>query len=153
MSSPQSDLTGIIITASVAILVAVITAVAGKLYEQHLKIRDELRAKKAPIYEKHIATFFKLLLAPKITGKAPNQEEAAVAFAAVAEQMIVWGSADVIKAWNNFKTAAQTSQGIDLLEGIFTAMRKDLGHDDQNLKKGELLRLFVNDLPPADRRQ
>ena len=147
MTAPPSDLTGVIIAASVAILVTVITAVAGKLYEQHLKIRDELRAKKAPIYEKHIATFFKVLLAPKITGKALNQEEAATAFAGVAEQMIVWGSPDVIKAWNNFKAVAQTAQGADLLEGIFKAMRKDLGHEDKDLNKGDLLRLFVNDLP------
>jgi hypothetical protein len=32
MSAPQSDLAGVIITASVAILVAVITAVAGRLF-------------------------------------------------------------------------------------------------------------------------
>jgi hypothetical protein len=147
MNVPQADLTGVIITASVAILVAVITAVAGKLYEQHLKILDELRTKKAPIYEQHLAIFFKVLLAPKITGKALNQEEAATAFAGVAEQMIVWGSPDVIKAWNNFKAVAQTAQGADLLEGIFKAMRKDLGHEDKDLNKGDLLRLFVNDLP------
>jgi hypothetical protein len=149
MSAPQPELTGVIITASVAILVAVITAVAGKLYEQHLKILDELRTKKAPIYEKHLATFFKVLLAPKITGKPTNQEEAATAFAAVAEQMIVWGSPDVIKAWNNFNIGAQTAQGTDLLEGIFKAMRKDLGHKDSDMSRGDLLRLFVNDLPPG----
>ena len=147
MGAPQSDLAGVIIPASVAILVAVITAVAGKLYEQHLKIRDELRVKKAPVYEKHIAIFFKVLRTAQATGKAPNQEDAAGAFWDVAEQMIIWASTDVIKAWNNFKMGAQSSEGQDLLEGIFKAMRKDLGHDDRSLGKGDLLRLFVTDLP------
>lgn len=148
MSVPQSDLTAVII-AAVTVVSSAIVLVKGKLMEQQIKIEDEIRAKKAPIYEKHLATFFKVLLAPKITGKAFNRDEAAAAFAGVAEQMIVWGSPDVIKAWNNFKTGAQTAQGTDLLEGIFKAMRKDLGHNDKDLNKGDLLRLFVNDLPPG----
>jgi hypothetical protein len=157
MSAPQADLTGVIIGAAATILGAAITVVVGKLWEQHLKIRDELRARKAPIYERHIATFFKIFFAHKITGKAADQKELLADFAAVAEQMIVWGSADVIKAWNNCRAALQSGgagqEGIDRLEDVFMAIRKDLGNDDRDMKKGEVLRLFVNDLPPAGERQ
>lgn len=155
LASVQSDLSKALIAASTTILAAVITLVAGKIWEQRLKIRDEIRAKKIPIYEKHIATFFKVFFAPKIGGRQLDQKEIATAFAAFSEQMITWGSSDVIKAWNNFRgldSSATEQKRIDTLEGIFRAIRKDAGNPVWDLPKGELLRLFVNDVPGGDHR-
>ena len=149
LSSVQSELAKAIIAASATVLAAVIALVAGKIWEQRLKIRDEIRAKKIPIYEKHIATFFRIFFAPKITGKQPDQKELVAAFAAFSEQMITWGSSDVIKAWNEFRSldhaATPPKEQIDRLEGIFMAIRKDVGNDVRSLQKGDLLRLFLND--------
>jgi len=149
LNSMQSDLAKAIIAASASVLVAAISFVAGKLWEQRLKIRDEIRAKKIPIYEKHIATFFKIFFAPKLGGKQPDPKEHMAAFAAFAEQLITWGSSDVIKAWGNFRAlnhaATTPHEQIDKLEGLFMAIRKDVGNDVRSLKRGDLLRLFVTD--------
>ena len=32
------------------------------------------------------------------------------------------------------------------MEEVYRAIRKDLGHDDNRLKKGDILGLFVNDI-------
>lgn len=148
LNSVQTDIGKTLIAASVTVFVAVITLVLGKLLEQRLKIRDEIRAKKIPIYEKHIQTFFKIFFAPKLGGRQLDQKEIVASFATFAEQMITWGSSDVIKTWNDFRVHSDTGtdqQKIDRLEGIFRAIRKDVGNPVRDLPKGELLRLFVND--------
>jgi hypothetical protein len=70
------------------------------------------------------------------------------------EQLIVWGSDDVLKAWGQFKTMAagrkdQSNPVRALLpfETLLLAVRSGLGHSNTNLKPGDLLRLFVNDMP------
>ena len=132
---------------------AAITVVVGKLWEQHLKIQDEIRAKKAPIYEEQIAALFKVLFASKITGRPPDTKEVVAAFASFSEQLITWGSKDVIKAWNNFRSlgarpAGLEREGMDRLEDVFFAIRKDLRNKDRGLKRGDLLGLFMNDPSP-----
>jgi hypothetical protein len=152
MGAPQADLTGVIIGAAATILGAAITVVVGKLWEQHLKIQDEIRAKKAPIYEKQIAALFKVLFASKITGKPADTKEMVVAFASFSEQLITWGSKDVIIAWNNYRSLGalppgREQEGLERLEDVFFAIRKDLRNKDRGLKSGDLLGLFMNKAP------
>jgi hypothetical protein len=145
LSSVQSELAKALIAASATVLAAVIALVAGKIWEQRLKIRDEIRAKKIPIYEKHIATFFDILYSKQ------QKKEHEVAFKLFAEKMITWGSSDVIKAWNRFRSmdadGCIEQERVDRLEHLFRAIRKDAGNPVWNLQKGDLLGLFVNKDP------
>ena len=149
LAAGRSELAKTVIAASGTVLAAVITLVAGKLWEQRVKIRDEIRAKKIPIYERHIASFFKILFSQKISGRQPDQKEMVAAFAAFSEQAIIWGSVDVIRAWVRFRTldhaATPPQQQIEVLEDLFLSIRKDVGSETRRLQKGELFRLFVND--------
>ena len=151
LESVQSDVAKALIAASATILVAAITMVAGKIWEQRLKIRDEIRAKKIPIYEKHIHTFFEILYAEKFTGKPADPHKQVRAFAEFAELAIIWGSSDVIKRWAAFREAAEVAktpdEKLDILENLFIAIRRDIGNDVRHLAKRDLIRLFVNDIP------
>lgn len=74
------------------------------------------------------------------------------AFEAFAEQMVTWGSSDVIKAWVSFKKLdsmqdAKPEDKLEILENLFRSIRKDLGNDVRSLKRLDLLRMFVNGLP------
>jgi len=151
LAAGQSELAKTVVAASGTVLAAVISLVAGKLWEQHVKVRDEIRAKKIPVYEKHIASFFKILFSQKISGKQPDHSEAVAAFAAFSEQAIIWGSVDVIRAWVRFRTldhaATSPQQQLEVLEDLFLSIRKDVGSETRRLQRGELFRLFVNDTP------
>jgi hypothetical protein len=155
LNSVQSDIGKTLIAASVTVFVAVITLVLGKLLEQHLKIRDEIRAKKVPIYEGHIQVFFEILFSPLTTGKPAEPKEMASGFASVSEKLVTWGSVGVIKAWNDFRATAPDAQDpyrhLEKLEVVFRAIREDLGNDVKHLENGDLLRMFINDyhLPNA----
>jgi hypothetical protein len=153
LNAVQSDIAKTIILASIpasaTVLVAVITLVAGKILEQHLKIRDDIRTRKVPIYEKHVGTFFKILFEQKLFGRDPDQKQMAAAFAAFSEHAIIWGSVGVIRAWIRFKSLDHAStppqKQLDVLEDLFVSIRKDVGSETRRLQKGELFRLFVND--------
>jgi uncharacterized membrane protein len=149
LAAGQSELAKTVIAASGTVLAAVITLVAGKLWEQRVKIRDEIRAKKIPIYERHVATFFKILFSQKISRKPPNQQEMVAAFAAFSEHAIIWGSVDVIRASVRYRCldhATTTPQEqLAALEHLFLAIRRDVGSEVRRLEEGELFRLFVND--------
>ena len=70
------------------------------------------------------------------------------------EQIIIWDSDDVIKAFYDFRNVTSmhdekenTKQMIDLfnsVEQLFYAIRKDLGHENKQLSKGILLNLFIH---------
>lgn len=155
LDAVKDEMSKAIITGAVAVLGSAFTLVFGKLWEQRIKIRDEIRARKIPIYEGHIATFFKIFFAPKVTGKQPNQKEVMDAFAKFAEQMVTWGSSDVIKQWGKFRKIGDDMADLppeaklDILEDLFMSMRKDVGNDVRSLKRRDILRLFVNDIPDA----
>jgi hypothetical protein len=73
--------------------------------------------------------------------------------------VIIWGSDDVLRAWLNVRGAnfdresgADPMAGMRLLEEFIFAVRKDLGLERKNLKEGDLLRLFINDLDKSTTR-
>ena len=147
LASVQGDLSKTLVASSATIIIAVITLVVGKVWEQKLKTREDIRAKKIPVYEKQIETFFSVFMSEKISGKKISERELMKAFTAFSEKLIVWGSSEVIQAWVNFRTIKhEGAQGLKMMEELFLAIRKDLGNDSSQLKNHELLRLFVNDL-------
>lgn len=159
LDSVEDDLSKAIIAGSVAVLGSAFTLVFGKLWEQRIKIQDEIRAKKVPIYEAHVSTFFKIFFGHRDSTKPPTEvelkkieRENVKAFEAFAEQMVTWGSSDVIKAWVDFKKLdsmqeAKPDEKLEILENLFRSIRKDLGNDVRSLKRLDLLRMFVNGLP------
>ena len=60
--------------------------------------------------------------------------------------LMIWGSASTIRLWNRVETETTPDNPSDtppLMEDLFRAIRKDLGHDDSSLPFGELTSLFV----------
>lgn len=68
------------------------------------------------------------------------------------QSMIVWGSDEVLKQYLIFRSSSQNagdlnpSAAVGILENLMLAMRIDLGHANKNLERGDLLRLFINDV-------
>lgn len=62
--------------------------------------------------------------------------------------LITWGGKDIIDAYNRYtRTAnpATTDKDLFLLvDDLLRAIRKDLGHNDSKLKRGELVGMFLD---------
>jgi len=151
LASLNSDIAKAIIVASIAATGTTVTAVLGKIYQQKLTIQQEIRDKKIPLYEEQLGLFFRVFFADKIQRKAATEQELIETFAKFSEKLIIWGGPDVIRAWSNLRLKfingePGSIQQILALEDFMFALRKDIGNDNAILDRGDLLRLFVNDL-------
>jgi hypothetical protein len=150
LSTIEGDLSKTLVASAATVTVAVTTLAFGKLWEQRQKLRQDLREKKIPIYEDQLKTLFRVMMAEKRGEKPPSEQEIMRAFSQFTERLIVWGSSDVIRAWVEFRTKPfgdDPQAGLLRIEAILRAIRKDLGENLTGLKHGDLLRLFVNDVP------
>ena len=62
---------------------------------------------------------------------------------------MTYGSNGVIKKWGKLRVSlAENADANSLfeLEDLMKEIRKDLGHSNRGLAKGDVLRLFVNDI-------
>ncbi|MBD2665728.1 hypothetical protein [Richelia sinica] len=149
LNSIDSDLGKAIITGGVTVSIAVLTLVIGKLWEQQVKIQQDIREKKIPVYEKQIEIFFSLIFAEKNGDDKPTQEELRKAFQLFTEKLIIWGSPEVIQAWSEFKLYdwqnSDSLEGFLKVEALLRAIRKDLGNSNSKLALGDISKLFIND--------
>jgi hypothetical protein len=158
LGSVQSDFLKTLVASAGAVVAAAITIVGGKIWELKIKIRQDIREKKVPVYEGLVKMFFRMFYAESLGEQRPSEQELRKTFAEFTEQLVMWGSSEVIRTWGQFRTQrfdiADFKKSTDQMEGIFRAIRKDLGNDIKKLRSGDLLRLWVNDprlgtgLPP-----
>lgn len=132
---------------------AIIAIILQKNREQRINIQIEHRNRVAPIYEKFIDDIFNnFFYADKLGRQRLTNQEMIEVMAEFTQKILIWGSNDVINAYNNFRESGNVAPGkpshaiLFHVEDLLLAIRKDLGHPTKGFKKGQLLRLFVNDL-------
>lgn len=150
LTSLDSDLALVIVAAAATGIVSIVSVALSKAYETRANIWKDLRAKKTPVYEQIVEMLFKVMFADKLGDKRPTESELLQFFAKTTEQITIWGSDDLVKAFSEFKTVAGTSenpvQAIFLFEDLLLAIRRDLGHRNKGLDRGSILRLFITDI-------
>lgn len=156
LNSTNSDVAKAVIAGAVAIVIAIITQAFAKWYEQRVSILKEHRDKKIPIYEELISFFFSILSAEKLGKKPPSEKEIIDFLNKFTQKLIVWGSDEVIAKYKSFRNASieaatnpQENMGVASLlkfETLLLAIRKDLGHKNNGLKRGDVLALHINDI-------
>lgn len=144
-----------IVAASATVIVSLISVLVSKHLERKAQILAHLREKKVPTYEKIINFIFSLTFSEKLGKKQPTEKEMIKFMAEVTQELVIWGSDEMIDAFYKFRmksidnaNGAQQEPNAILftVESLLLAIRKDLGHKNKNMPKGKLLGLFVNDL-------
>ena len=150
LAAIESNVAVAVVAASSTIAVSVISLAVSKRFEAKAAVRHELRVKKVPVYESIISTLFKTQFADKVGEKPPTQQELIQFFAKVTEQLVVWGSDEVVREFRAFRMAfingGNPIEGLFKYEKLLNAIRKDLGHKNQGFKRGTLLGLWINDI-------
>ena len=143
------------------VMVATLTAVGsitGLIVSKHWERRNDVeqahRAKKEPIYDRFMEFWFKLIFANRL-GEPPVTELEMMQFVGqFTQQLIIWGSDDVLKAYATLRRqnmASGDSKDLDstqmlvALEDVLLAIRKDMGHKNKGIGQGDLLVLFITD--------
>lgn len=119
-----------------------VTAILQRRWEKKQELERSRREQMSPIYERLVG----------ILKESPGEEETSEFFKDLTTKMLLYGPAPIIKEWIEFRlhgmsTADDTTNPTSLLnyEKLLLLVRKDLGHDDSELKQGDLLRIYVND--------
>lgn len=152
-----------LVTAFAAVIVSVGSVVGTKYLEKKAEIRAQLREKKIPTYEKLMDFMFKMTIGERLNGKKLSANEKQVLLTEIVQELIVWGSDDMIHAFYNFRQGILTNnenivnnkelsdhKGLPtlyLIEEMLIAIRKDLGHKNAGVKRGKILGMLINDLP------
>jgi hypothetical protein len=127
-------------------------------YLVQMRSQAENRAKRAKVYESIIHFYIETMLWEKLGQEPKTEQEIAEFYAAITPKMITCASNRVIKQYArlrewSFKQATNPDpsffthiESLFEFESLFLAMREDLGYPAKDLKKGEILSLFVNDV-------
>lgn len=153
LASLDSDIAVAIIAAAATAFISVLSIVLGKAYESRALVHREHREKKIPVYEDLIKFMFRILMGAK-TGDAPSEKEMLDFMSDFNQRIMVWGSDDVLAAWVKWRRAATSEADVKanpmevmlLYEQLILTIRRDLGHKNKNLGRGDVLALFVNDI-------
>ena len=151
--SLDSNIAVAIISAAALVLVSVLSIVLGNVYNTRTLIQKEHRDKKIPVYEDLIKFTFRMLMGTK-TGTAPTEKETSEFMSDFTQRIMVWGSDDVLAAWAKLRRfsldeLAKTREPMEpvfLYEDLIKTIRRDLGHKNKGLERGDVLALFVNDI-------
>ena len=139
-----------IIAAAATIVVSVISVLVAKRLEYRAILEKEHREKKIPFYEGMVKFIFRLTFAQKLNLEPLSDQEMVHQMAIFTENLVVWGSNDVIDAWFKFRNHSINNASLDSImfdiEDILLAIRRDLGHSNKGLVKGKILGLFINDI-------
>ncbi|MFA7497062.1 MAG: hypothetical protein WCY67_12255 [Acidithiobacillus sp.] len=144
-----------IVAASATVIVSLISVLVSKHLDKKAEILAHLREKKVPTYEKIIEFIFNITFSEKLGKEKPTEKEMIKFMADVTQELVIWGSDEMIDAFYKFRmksidSANGKSQSpkeiLFTVESLLLAIRKDLGHKNKNMPKGKLLGLFVNDL-------
>lgn len=136
------------ITILIALLGTLITFSGNFL----IQIRNEQKPKKIEIYDKVIKFFFDSILASKLGQKPKTEEELIQGFADMTPDLILWASDDVLNLYIKFRQITNnnmqdsSSNPILLFGQMLLAMRKDLGHQNNQINEVSILGTFVNDV-------
>ena len=154
-SGLQKEVAAAIIAATGTVLVSVISVMVGKYLERKRSIEQELRNKKIPMYNGFVEFWLNFMMSEKITGKQITEKETIKYFNKFTQELMVWGSDEVVSLWSQYrrKFVNQDPEKPDPsfnnmfeFEKLLLAIRKDTGHKNKGLKRGDLLGLFINDI-------
>src|SRR5690606_51151 len=91
-----------IVAGAFAVVAATVTLVIGKIWEQKIKLKQEVYAKKVPVYETQVSTLFEIVFAGK-KGEELDQDKVVQMFADFTEKLMIWGGPEVIRCWQQFR--------------------------------------------------
>ncbi len=159
----DSDIAVAIITAGATVFVSVSSAILAQVSEKEKIIEQQIREKKTPVYEKIIETLFSIIFSVRIQQNQTiknNPKTPQIDFVARLDELTphltIWSTDDVLRSWIKFREVfTEAGKNPDKynpqiimfsLEEFLYAIRKDLGHKNFNLAKGDLLSIFINDI-------
>ena len=141
-------------------LLAFISAIVGKVVENKFSIDNQIRKERQEIY----INFLDWLVNNVFYVEISNNKNIVSELRDQQKKMTIYASDNVLKAWSMFKNISMNSvlnkQGLSkeektkyyieneapYIEKLISAIRKELGYKNKNIKDYDILKLYINDI-------
>lgn len=148
-STLQREVATAIVAGFVAVMVSIVSVLLSKYFDRKREIEQAQRANKAEIYEDLLKFVFSHAFSAKLPDQVPSEAEGINFFNRFTQRVIVWGSDDVLRQYATWKFSMNDGDPNALvfeMEKLFFAIRKDMGHKNAGLRRGDILRIFTPDI-------
>ncbi len=139
-----------LVAAVATTLVSVATVVYGRYRERRDALDREIREKKIPMYSELVEELFAIFkLGTDEEPTAEDSQRLGDFMVKITPLLITWASDEVLATWSRYRRRAADLEGAQSLfepERLLLAIRRDFGHNNKGLAKGDSLGLFVNDI-------
>lgn len=146
-------------SAVVAACGVVVGGVAVAWYQRRTSVSEALRTARVPVYEEFLEFFFQKVLRPATKGRQGLTPEALQDFfMTFTQKAVVVGSDNFVREWTGYRQrlGAGQLQSTDFhspnhmlveFEKVLLCIRRDFGYRNRGLNPGDLLSLWINDVP------
>lgn len=139
-----------IIAAIPVVTVAIVGYFANKSLETRRSVEQAMRPKKLELYDE-FTKFVMSIFGKEGIVKRPSDEEMVTFFVSKTPELMTFASNRVIEKWGKLRVGLSGSDIKDeekmfMVEDFFREIRADLGHSKRGSHKGDILRLFINDI-------
>lgn len=140
----------VIIVALLSATVTIVSMVVAKVTEYRQTTKRYLYSKREEPYTNYIEVVYKLREMTDKVGGYPEREMIND-LVKISKGLTLWGSNRVVRKWIKFRTNSVNKQlspteNLLVLEDIIFDIRRDMGHRKGLLKKGDMLKFFINDV-------
>jgi hypothetical protein len=138
-------------------LLSLLTLVVQRQHERQESIEQEIRARKIAVYTALVDRWFDIFG----LGEERSEEESAAAISAatarlakMTPELISWASDEVLATWSRYRRAMTRRKPDPVwlmfgFEDVLLTIRRDVGHANAGLTRGDLLALWINDVDEA----
>ncbi len=139
-----------LLTGAVSITGVVISSIVAKILDYKQKTKRYLYEKREEPYSQFISMVYKLQEDTRHKGQY-TKDEMLKDMTSFSQKLTLFGSSKVVRKWINFRMSFQgnnvdKTDTLFVLEDIIFEIRKDMGLKRKGLKKGDMLKFFVNDV-------
>ena len=151
----KSGVAAAVVTASATVLISVFSLIFSKRWEQRRFIDQANREHKLPVYDEFIRFWFRVTFSGESAEDGLSDDDFKRFVAEFSQKLALWASDDVLQSYNRFRSIGSTTTSEDTevdpsvlfaFEQMLFEIRRDLGHENNGLGAGDLLRLFINDV-------
>lgn len=170
----EKEVTAAVLTASGVIAAALFSGVIAHQEAKRREIAEAHRLHKIEVYTQFTDLVVKSIAASKqkpsqdASGGAEQvspatatglQDELEAGFLEFSKKLLLWGSPDVIRTYEDFQAFGQdprnaTTANVEILlrvDDVFQSMRQDLDLENGGLGRGDLIKLFLKDAAELNR--
>jgi hypothetical protein len=147
-----------VLTASATVLIAVFSLVGSQRADRRKLIEQSVRERKVPLYDELIRFWVETTnLADELTEDEMIERWREFQRESL-HTLVLWMSEPVLAAYNRLRVITLRNAELGTVEGyglmfafedLLLAVRKDLGHSNEGVKRGDLLRLWIEDVDDA----